>query len=273
MASVGTIWMQFLWDCIHHGKMVTKDDAEVKELLGNYIYIERPQDIGAPLNERVSTPERFLELLEKGAYDIEGYPFKTEALYDYVTSLNDDKHIFCSDMEEFKALFKDSPCDDIAPIPTCSPDDQEAFFNTPFVYTYPERLLHQFNIVDFDYDKDLCETGYLDQYQIILNRLKTHENTNRAVATLYHPGLDKERDDIPCLNWLQVTVRDGKLTLHVMFRSNDLYGAWPANMYFLTYLGLCFAKELFIDFEGIYYHSSSLHIYSANIPEVEELIS
>ena len=264
MASIGTHWKQFLWDCFHHGINAEKDDSKIKELLGNYIFIERPQDIPIPLNEEVNDPKRFLELLEKGAYDVPGYPFKTDALYDYVTSLNNDKHIFCSDIDEYKVLFHKGGCgEDLQ-------DDK--FLPSPFVYTYPERLIHQFGITDFDYDCTLCETGFLNQYQIILNRLLTNLGTNRAVATLYNPGLDKERDDIPCLNWLQAIVREDELTLHVMFRSNDLYGAWPANMYFLTYLGLLLANELEISFEGIHYHSSSLHIYESNLGEVEKIL-
>ena len=80
------------------------------------------------------------------------------------------------------------------------------------------------------------------------------------MATLYQPGRDLEREDIPCLNWLQATIRDNKLELHCMFRSNDLYGAWPSNMYLLTYLGLWLCEQ-FVDeeitFKGIHYHSSS----------------
>lgn len=265
MASIDMHWKQLLWDCFHHGKNAQKDDSGIKELLGNYLFLERPQDISAPLNEEVNDPDRFLGLLKKGAYDISGYPFKTEALYDYVTSLNNNKHIFCSDLDEYLSLqLENSPCsEDMASNVDISP---------PFVYTYPERLIHQFGISDFDFEDEYSEVGYLNQYQIILNRLKTNPGSNRAVATIYNPGLDRERDDIPCLNWLQAIIREDCLTLHVMFRSNDLYGAWPANMYFLTYLGLLLAQELEVSFDGIYYHSSSLHIYDANLNDVKNLL-
>lgn len=270
MASLDTEWKQLLWNCYSKGKKTCKDDGdEIVELLGNYIFLERPQDIFIPGRQKVSDPERFLDLLDKGMYDIPGYPFKTEALYDYVTSLNSDKHIFCSDADEYLALFgKEKPCDKNEVV-TC---DKKDSFVPPFVYTYPERLLHQFNITDFDLADDWTEIGYLNQYMIILNRLKKQSGSNRAVATIYQPGLDKERDDIPCLNWLQATIRENQLELHVMFRSNDLYGAWPANMYFLTYLGLCLAKELSVDFNGIHYHSSSLHIYKSNLDSVKRIL-
>lgn len=271
MASIDTQWKQLLWNCYHKGKKVTKDDGDkITELMGNYVFLERPQDVFIPGRQKVSDPERFLDLLDKGMYDIQGYPFKTEALYDYVTSWNDDKHIFCSDADEYIALFgSEKPCDDNTAVLPC---DNTPIFRPPFVYTYPERLLHQFNVIEFDVEDDLREMGFLDQYQVILNRLGTSMGSNRAVATIYQPGLDRERDDIPCLNWLQATVRDNNLELHVMFRSNDLYGAWPANMYLLTYLGLSFANELGKDFNGIHYHSSSLHIYEANLDAVRKIL-
>ena len=270
MASLDTEWKQLLWNCYSKGKKTIKDNGdEITELLGNYVFLERPQDVFIPGRQKVSDPDRFLDLLDKGMYDIQGYPFKTEALYDYVTSLNSDRHIFCSDAEEYIALFgSEKPCDNNQVV-TC--EDKE-LFTAPFIYTYPERLLHQFNITEFDIDTELIETGYLNQYEVILNRLKTNLGSNRAVVTLYQPGLDRERDDIPCLNLLQATVRDNKLELHVMFRSNDLYGAWPANMYFITYLGLCLAKDLNLDFNGIHYHSTSLHIYKANLEAVKKIL-
>ena len=36
------------------------------------------------------------------------------------------------------------------------------------------------------------------------------------------------REDIPCLNWMQALIHDDCLTLHIMFRSNDIYQAFPA---------------------------------------------
>lgn len=270
MAPLDTKWKQLLWNCYTKGKKTYKDDGdEILEILGNYVFLERPQDIFIPGRVKVDDPERFLDLLDKGSYDIQGYPFKTEALYDYVTSLNDDKHIFCSDSDEYIALFSsEKPCDDNI-VASC---DSKPLFTPPFIYTYPERLLHQFNVVDFDVETKSNEFGYLNQYDVILNRLRTSSGSNRAVATLYQPGLDRERNDIPCLNWLQATIREGNLELHVMFRSNDLYGAWPANMYFITYLGLCLAKDLNVSFNGIHYHSSSLHIYKNNLDAVKKIL-
>lgn len=251
MTSIDIQWKQLLWDCYHHGKTYKKDDAQVKELLGNYIHLERPQDIGLPFNKKIDNSVEFLSNIKKGFYDIEGYPLKNEALYDYVTSFNDDSQIYCSDAEVLDLL---------------------QIEKLPFVYTYPERLLHSlYNVTQNTIN---INGDYINQIDVIINRLKNNLGSNRAVATLYHPGIDKERIDIPCLNWLQATVREGKLDLHCVFRSNDLYGAWPANMYLLTYLGLFLAEDIEenICFNSIHYHSSSLHIYENDLPTVKNIL-
>lgn len=241
MAHLSTLWKQLLWDCYHHGYDYTKDDTKVRELLGNYYFIERPQDIGLPFNKKIDNVEEFFTNIKNGLYNLQGYPIKDEALLSYVQSWNDLTQIYCSDEEFLQEAGIEQP---------------------PFVYTYPERVLH------WSYKGE-----WVNQLDVVLNRLKNNLGSNRATMTLYHPGLDAERKDIPCLNWLQATVRHQKLELHCIFRSNDLYGAWPANILFITCLGLSIAEELDgVCFNGIHYHSSSLHIYHTDLPAVREVL-
>lgn len=251
MLEIDIHWKQQLWNCYHHGKLTRKDDATVKELMGNYIFIEQPQNLPLPFKKEVFTTKEYMEGMKKGLYDIAGYPLKGEALYNYVNSFNDNNLIYCSDLEE-RAL--------------------QNIDKKPFIYTYPERLMHSlYNEQTDPSDPDLV---WENQIGSIIERLDKNIGSNRAVATLYHPGLDWNRTDIPCLNWLQATVRDNKLELHCMFRSNDLYGAWPSNMYLLTYLGLWLTENIDEDicFKGIHYHSSSLHIYEMDLDAVEKLL-
>lgn len=255
MATIEYIWKDLLWKCYHQGEDVTKDDSEIREIMGNYVYIERPQDVSHPILQKVDSSSLFLDYLQKGLYNIKDYPFSPEALYDYVNSLNKSNHIFCSDVDARETLGLD---------------------DLPFVYTYPERLQHFLGVKNYDsIDNDLVDIDWFNQIDQIIDRLYNNSGSNRAVAVLYNPGVDSIREDIPCLNWLQATIRDGKLDLHVMFRSNDLFGAFPSNMYFLTYLGLSIAERidtLYTTFNGIHYHSSSLHIYKSNFDDVERAL-
>ena len=110
MTLIDIQWMQLLWDCFHHGRTYKKDDSEVRELLGNYGFLERPQDIGLPFNKKIDNPDRFLSYIKKGFYNIQGYPLKNDALHDYVTTFHNDSQVYCSDKEVLESLhIKENP--------------------------------------------------------------------------------------------------------------------------------------------------------------------
>ena len=123
-----------------------------------------------------------------------------------------------------------------------------------------------FDLKGYLSDKD-SNIQFFNQIEIICNRLKENKGSNRAVATLYSAGLDKDEEHIPCLNWLQALIRDDRLILSVMFRSNDIYNAFPSNMHFITYVGLSITEKLqkyypTLRFDGFYYQCSSAHYYT-----------
>ena len=139
-----------------------------------------------------------------------------------------------------------------------NPDDQG------FVYTYPNRLYAHFGI---------------NQFNTMKNRLLNALGSNRAVAVTINPKLDSDREDIPCLQFLQYLVRNNELTVHCLFRSNDIFGAFYSNMYFIAYMGLKMKEELNneilgekLNFGGIHYHSTSGHIYNTDLKSARKLI-
>lgn len=233
--NIEKAWKNFLKDILINGEMHEKDDGDIlQESLINHCMIDNPlKQIGsANINS-----EMFIELIKKGAFDIKEYPFKGPALVEYVASL----------------------------------DDPTIIDGRDFVYTYPERI---FNILLSNREK---EVKSFNQFDIMVDRLKNFDGSNRAVATLYSAGLDHNEKDIPCLNWLQSTIRNNKLLLHVMFRSNDCYGAFPSNMFFISYIGLKLTEELkkdypSLEFSGINYNSTSLHIYKNDIDAAKKVV-
>ena len=133
-----------------------------------------------------------------------------------------------------------------------------------FVYTYPNRILEHFGV---------------DQKEICFNRLTTNQNSNRAIMVTLDPLLDCARESIPCLQNVQFIIRGGELTIHCFFRSNDAYGAFYANMYFITYLALEMIQEVNkelrqqVVFNGIHYYSTSLHIYKRDLKASQKIIN
>lgn len=236
MKTIQENWYDLLRVVIEDGETHEKDDGDVlQEHLINHCMISNPlKQIG---NTHI-TSEMFIDLIKKGAFDIKDYPIKGPALAEYVESLI----------------------------------DEEIIRGGGFVYTYPERI---FNIKLSNRDN---EVRRYNQFRIMCNRLKNYDGSNRAVMTLYSAGLDETEQHIPCLQFLQATIRNNKLMLHVFFRSNDLYSAFPSNMLFVSYIGIKLTENLketypLLEFEGISYNSSSLHIYQGDIEQAKKIIN
>ena len=214
-------WRKLLEEVLLTHKKHVKDETQIREIIGVHERIDNPyKDSMLNINHK-----QFAEAVKRGAFDITDYPIKGEALFDYVTSLDDEHQIYLDD--------------------------------NGFIYTYSERL-----------------QNYQGRNQLndIVNRLKQDMGGNRAVAVTFNPFVDNERDDIPCLQLIQALVRGDKLILSVYFRSNDLYGAFPSNMMFLTYLGMKIANELDVKFDYIDYHCSSLHVYETDYEQALKVI-
>ena len=215
------VWKELLSEVIYNGKYTYKDDSKIKEVIGVHKQIKNPYS-----NSIINiSADKFASYVKEGIFDIAEYPIKGEALFDYVTSLDDEHQIYLDD--------------------------------DGFIYTYSERLQNYNDI---------------NQLDVIINRLNKNINSNRAIAVTYNPMVDMNRQDIPCLQLIQALVRDDKLILSVYFRSNDLYGAFPSNMMFLTYLGMKIANELNVKFDYIDYHCSSLHVYETDYEQALKVI-
>lgn len=236
MNSIEKIWKNFLEEAVTKGFWVEKDDGdEICEIIDNHCFI--PNIVEEVLGNQPCTPSLFLKLVEQGKFNIDSYPIMDTALASYVSSLDDPKQIYLTDEDSF-------------------------------VYTYPERL---------QCIKQVTREGSvldINQLEVIKDRLVEHLGSNRAVATLYMSGFDKDEQHIPCLNWVQALVRDDELCLHIMFRSNDLYSAFPSNMLFVQYVGLRLVDELrefypYLRFSGVFYNSSSLHFYKGDFEQVK----
>lgn len=215
------VWKELLNEVIYNGKYTYKDDSKIKEVIGVHKQIKNPYS-----NSIINiSADKFAYYVKEGIFDIAEYPIKGEALFDYVTSLDDEHQIYLDD--------------------------------DGFIYTYSERLQNYNDI---------------NQLDVIINRLNKNINSNRAIAVTYNPMVDMNRQDIPCLQLVQALVRNDKLILGVYFRSNDLYGAFPSNMMFLTYVGMKIADELGVQFDYIDYHCSSLHVYETDYEQASKVV-
>lgn len=125
-----------------------------------------------------------------------------------------------------------------------------------FEYDYHGRL--------FDWGERLSSEGrnvHINQIDYIVDKLRQSPNSRRAIAITWNPVIDEKLDDCPCLQLIQCILRDGRLHMRVVFRSNDMLTAAGANMYALVQLQKSIAGKLGVTC-GTYTHISLVpHVY------------
>lgn len=112
-----------------------------------------------------------------------------------------------------------------------------------------------------------------DQLKQAITLLKKEPNTRRAVITLYAPNdLIKNSKDIPCNTTIYIKIRDEKLDLTVLNRSNDLFLGIPYNVFVFNCLQKYIANQLELK-PGVQRHfTDSLHLYRENFERVKNVI-
>jgi thymidylate synthase len=145
-------------------------------------------------------------------------------------------------------------------------------FSRKFMEKYAEDLLTGTPATfEYDYHDRLFNWGehlhaeekplHINQIEYIIQKLKTYPVSRRAVAITWNPYTDERRADCPCLQLVQCLIRDNRLHMKVVFRSNDMLTAAGANMFALVHLQQYIAGELGVP-PGPYTHISLVpHIY------------
>lgn len=126
-----------------------------------------------------------------------------------------------------------------------------------FVYTYGNRLREYFKT---------------DQIENIINRINNDNSTRRAIAITIDPIRDYQEEEIPCLQQISFLVRNGRLHLTAMFRSNDIYGANFMNQLGLLNIFKYVSDETNIDVGSLTLFDVSAHIYEINFKDTEKIL-
>jgi thymidylate synthase len=137
-------------------------------------------------------------------------------------------------------------------------------------YTYHQRL---FSHPDLD-------GSTVDQMAIAIERLAATPYSRRAVATTSVPNIDPYlKEDVPCLREVQLRCPEDEqgclvLNMNTMWRSRDLYKAWPDNLIGITFLQGVLARELeaktgrVVRIGSYADYAASLHIYGQDFGAV-----
>lgn len=99
-----------------------------------------------------------------------------------------------------------------------------------------------------------------DQICKVLDMLKETPHTNQAILRISVPE-DIDLKDPPCLLAIVFRVFNGILNCSVVFRSWDLFGAWPANIGAIQMLKEFYCSETGLKDGVLIGASHGLHIY------------
>lgn len=112
-----------------------------------------------------------------------------------------------------------------------------------FAYTYGERI-HMNNQVD--------NAVWMLRYD---------HNSRQAVINTWNVSIDQCAKYPPCMMSLDYKIYNNKLNTVVYFRSNDMYMAWPADLYGIIRLSEHIANRLDVGIGKVTVISNAPHVY------------
>lgn len=135
-------------------------------------------------------------------------------------------------------------------------------------YTYYQRL-RQYPLIP-DQIRAIEERKTLDQLEKAIEKLRRSPNTRRCQLITWHPAIDLEIEDPPCLQSIWLRILDGKLDMEIRFRSWDAWKGLPYNLYAFSRLMEKICRDLDVEPGHMLAFANSLHIYERDWSDVRE---
>lgn len=138
------------------------------------------------------------------------------------------------------------------------------FFHAP----YGERIRRHFNSDKFGGSHLSCQhepyVWEVDQVKTVVETLTKDPDSRRGVICLWDPFMDtQESNDIPCNDMAFFKVRENKLHMTVLNRSNDAILGFPVtNLFQFSMLMELIANLLEVGIGTYCQYSDSLHLYA-----------
>lgn len=120
----------------------------------------------------------------------------------------------------------------------------------------------------------VCNIG-VDQIKAVTHILDKDPYSRQAVIMIYDPTIDTgvSSKDIPCNQWLQFMIRDGKLIMGVVVRSNDvMWGFSGINMFEWSVLHEMIANWLNVEVGKATYYVGSMHVYERHWKRARKIL-
>lgn len=135
-----------------------------------------------------------------------------------------------------------------------------------WVYTYHNRMVAYPIRTDHKID-------YANQVDFIINELTRNPYSRRAVIDIRDNSNDMYSDDPACWQHAQFFIRDNKLHMKVLFRSNDACKAAFMNAFALIMLQERIATALGIDIGTYTHRANSYHCYARDFDMLQGYVN
>ena len=98
---------------------------------------------------------------------------------------------------------------------------------------------------------------------MLSNELHHLQSTRQAAISIYDgKEIHAYDNDTPCTYAVQFTILNGKLSMSVYMRSNDLWYGFCNDQYQFSQLQQLVASMLNIEIGWYYHHAHNLHLYN-----------
>ncbi|SCF22207.1 thymidylate synthase [Micromonospora viridifaciens] len=119
------------------------------------------------------------------------------------------------------------------------------------------------------YGRLFREHAGVDQLDWLIRRLKLRPESKSATIGFHTPGADT----LSCISLVDCKLRDGRLHLTGVYRSQNVYASQPGNAYALRRLQDRIADELGARTGTLTLHVMSAHIYERDWDAAERVVS
>lgn len=116
------------------------------------------------------------------------------------------------------------------------------------------------------------ENVLVDQVDYLLHQLKNNPSSRRHITTLWNPDELDEMSLTPCVYETQWYVKQGKLTLEVRSRSNDMALGNPFNVFQYNVLQRMIAQVTGYELGEFIYNIGDAHAYERHVEGLQSQI-
>ncbi|NVM28073.1 MAG: hypothetical protein HWN65_04460 [Candidatus Helarchaeota archaeon] len=132
-----------------------------------------------------------------------------------------------------------------------------------------EKKMPRIKIIDSATQREFNVDEGINQIEMLIQKAKDEPISRKLQVTTWEPHKDLLISGAPCLQriWIRI-IEEKYLIFETMWRSRDLYKAWPSNVLGFTEFAKWLADRLNLKFVQYVDFSNSLHIYKSDYDQV-----